>query len=179
MLLSVIPESGRECIPKKVENLKTGVRLNHTTLGLYTLGCFGTYTGILLSKSNSNSLALAKYLKKQLYVQIEKCSQTICWENGRLNLKPTIFEMDSWARCNPLPPRLFSVFFKRSHSSVSWTLVPDVWNMQKTTCESGSFPVLSIMVTTEFWNEKAKDAVHVILSLQKGKPITSSYKRHN
>lgn len=66
MLLPVSPESGRECIPKKVENLETGVHLNHTTLGLYTLGCFGTYIGILLLQSNSNSLALVKYLKKTL-----------------------------------------------------------------------------------------------------------------
>lgn len=78
MLLPLTPESGRECIPKKVENLKTGVHLNHTTLGLYTLRCFGTYTGILLSQSNSNSLELAKYLKNHLYEQIEKCSKTIC-----------------------------------------------------------------------------------------------------
>lgn len=62
MLIPLIPESGRECILKKNdENLKTGAHLNHTTLGLYTLGCFGTHTGIL-SQSNSNSLALAKYL---------------------------------------------------------------------------------------------------------------------
>lgn len=153
--------------------------LNHTTLGLYTLGCFGTYTGILLSQSNSNSLALAKYLRKHLHAQTEKCSQTICWEDGRLNLKPAIFEMDSWARSTTRPPQLFSVFCKRSRSSGSWTLFPDVWNMWKTTCESGSFPVLSITVTTAFCNEKARDAVHVILSLQKGKPITSLYRRHN
>lgn len=61
MLTLAIPESGRASIPKTEENLKIGVHLNHTTLGLYTLGCFGTYTGILLLKSNSKSLALAKY----------------------------------------------------------------------------------------------------------------------
>lgn len=35
----------------------------------------------------------------------------------------------------PFHPNFFSVFFKRSHSSVSWTLYPDVWNMWKTICE--------------------------------------------
>lgn len=62
MLTVAIPESGRASIPKPEENFKIGVHLNHTILGLHTLGCFGTYTGTLLSKPNSKSLALAKYL---------------------------------------------------------------------------------------------------------------------
>lgn len=39
---------------------------------------------------------------------------TICWEDGRLNLKPAIFEMDSWARSTPSHPN-FSVFSARDH----------------------------------------------------------------
>lgn len=46
-------------------------------------------------------------------------------------MKRAILEMDSWARSSPLPPQFFSIFCQRSHSSVSWTLFPDVWNMHK------------------------------------------------
>lgn len=79
----------------------------------------------------------------------------------------------------PPTPQLLSIFCQSTHSSVSWTLFPDVWNMQKTTCELGSFPRLSNMVATQFWNEKARDAVRVILVQQKRKPITPLYRKHN
>lgn len=182
MLIPVIPESGRECIPKKEENLKTGVHWNHTTLGLYTLGCFGTYSSILLSQSNSNSLARAKYLKKHLYVQTEKCSQTICWEDGRLNLKPSNIWNGQLGQMQPPSTPTFQCFLQENTFISQLNLVPrcleyvknDMWIR-----ELGNLPVLSVTVTTEFWNEKAKDAVHVIFSLQKGKPITSLYRKHN
>lgn len=115
MLIPVISESGREHIPKKEENLKTGVHWNYITLGLYTSGCFGTYSGILLSQSNSNSLALARYLKKTLI-----CADWKVLTNNLLGRWQAKFETKQYLKwtagldATPFHPN-FSVFSSRDH----------------------------------------------------------------
>lgn len=62
-LTLAIPESGKAIIIKTEENLKIEVHLNHTILGPYALGCFGTYSSIPLAEANRKQLAFAKYLQ--------------------------------------------------------------------------------------------------------------------